>query len=167
MHVRAVDAHRCFSSSSSCVVDAHANVTHSSVESLIVSTRMLLYRCEPIASIFPSSSSSFSSLGYFPAIIIPSNFAYSRRNDASSTPYLKDEYSALVESPLFLVKWTSFFKEKGKKILPPLMASVERFNYDGILYRLNRLPREFFFLSLSLFLFQLKRELRTSSLIKI
>lgn len=47
------------------------------------------------------------------------------------------------------------------------MAPVERFNYDGILYRLNRLPREFFFLSLSLFLFQLKRELRTSSLIKI
>lgn len=62
VHVRAVDAHRCFSSSSSCVVDAHANVTHSSVESLIVSTRMLLYRCEPIASIFPSSSSSFSSV---------------------------------------------------------------------------------------------------------
>lgn len=29
------------------------------------------------------------------------------------------------------------------------MAPVERFNYDGILYRLNRLPREFFFLSLS------------------
>ena len=115
----------------------------------------------------PPPLSPPSSLGYFPAIIIPSNFAYSRRNDASSTPYLKDEYSALDESPLFLVKWTSFFKEKGKKILPPLMAPVERFNYDGILYRLNRLPREFFFLSLSLFLFQLKRELRTSSLIKI